>query len=93
MQAKEATETEIKNKVQLMETGTRIQVYGTVVETGKELEITPSDGSEVLRVCEEAYVQISTDTYEKVDAAADLIEMLLNSVSVKPDLKATTSQS
>ncbi|KAL9246313.1 hypothetical protein vseg_019863 [Gypsophila vaccaria] len=75
------------------ETGTRIQVYGTVAETGKELEITPSDGSDVLRVCEEAYVQISADTYEKVDAAADLIEMLLNSVSVKPDLKATTSQS
>ncbi|XP_074279485.1 uncharacterized protein LOC141604842 [Silene latifolia] len=76
------------------ETGTRIQVYGTLRETGKKVEITPSDGSDALRVCEEAYVRISADTYEKIDAAADLIELLLNSVLVKPaDHKAIISDS
>ncbi|KAH9618144.1 hypothetical protein KSS87_008497 [Heliosperma pusillum] len=72
-------------------------VYGSDGETQKRMEkveITPSDGRDALRVCEEAYVRISADTYEKIDAAADLIELLLNSVLVKPaDHKAIISES
>ncbi|XP_057515827.1 splicing factor-like protein 1 isoform X3 [Amaranthus tricolor] len=62
------------------ETGTRILVCGTKSETKEKVEITASDGNELLHSCDEVYVQISGDTYEKVDAAAALIELLLNSV-------------
>ncbi|KAJ0083932.1 hypothetical protein Patl1_29944 [Pistacia atlantica] len=47
-----------------------------------QVEISPSDGN-VQSTFEELYINISADTYEKVDAAADLIELLVNSVSVR----------
>lgn len=47
-----------------------------------QVEILPSDGSEVQSVYDELYVQISADTFEKVDSAASLIELLVTSVSV-----------
>ncbi|KAL2940757.1 Splicing factor-like protein 1 [Bienertia sinuspersici] len=73
------------------ETGTRIQVCGTKSETKEKVEITASDGNELISSCEEVYVRISSDTYEKVDAAAALIEMLFSSVSVKPAASTVSS--
>lgn len=46
-----------------------------------QVEISTSDGN-VQGAYEELYINISADTYEKVDAAADLIELLVTSVSV-----------
>ncbi|XP_044506026.1 proline-rich protein 36 isoform X2 [Mangifera indica] len=62
------------------ETETIIQVCGTKPDTGEKVEISPSDEN-VQSTFEELYINISADTYEKVDAAADLIELLVNSVS------------
>ncbi|KAL5765221.1 hypothetical protein ACOSQ2_017815 [Xanthoceras sorbifolium] len=62
------------------ETGTIIQVKGTKADTGEKVEISTSDGN-VQSAYEELYFHISADTYEKVDAAADLIELLVTSVS------------
>lgn len=76
------------------DTGTKIQVYGTKSEALEKVEIAASDRSEVLGSCGEVYVQISAETYEKVDAAAALIELLLSSVSGKfAASKASTSVS
>ncbi|XP_052186142.1 uncharacterized protein LOC127797339 isoform X2 [Diospyros lotus] len=52
-------------------------------------EIMPSDGNEAHY--EELYVRISADTYEKVDAAVALIELLVTPVSVNPTVVSTTS--
>lgn len=66
------------------ETGTRMQVYGIKSETQEKIvEITASDSSEVLSCCDELYVRIEADTYERVDAAAALLELLLSSVPGK----------
>lgn len=73
------------------ETGTKIQVCGTQSETKEKVEITASEGSELIRSCEEVYVRITSDTYEKADAAAALIELLLSSVSVKPAASTTSA--
>lgn len=45
-------------------------------------EITLSDGNDVQADCEELYVHISAETFEKVDAAVALIELLVTPVSV-----------
>uniref|UniRef100_A0A7C9APW3 K Homology domain-containing protein n=1 Tax=Opuntia streptacantha TaxID=393608 RepID=A0A7C9APW3_OPUST len=76
------------------ETGTRMQVYGIKSETREKIEITASDSSEVLSFCDELYVRIAADTYEKVDAAAALLELLLSSVpgkSAAPTAPASAS--
>lgn len=69
------------------ETGARIRVYGIKSDTKKESEITSSDGNESHGDYEELYVLVTAETYEKVDAAISLIELLVtpvlaNSVSV-----------
>ncbi|KAL8492061.1 hypothetical protein ACS0TY_023618 [Phlomoides rotata] len=51
------------------ETGAKVQVYGTKKDTGGKVEITPSDGNEIENTCEDMYVRVSADTFEKVDAA------------------------
>lgn len=48
-------------------------------------EIKPSDGNEVQGAYEELYVQISAETFEKVDAAVSIVELLVSSVSVSFD--------
>ncbi|XP_048424953.1 LOW QUALITY PROTEIN: branchpoint-bridging protein-like [Pyrus x bretschneideri] len=63
------------------ETGAKIQVYGTKAGTGQKAEIKPSDGSEIHGEYENLYVHISADTFEKVDAAVAVIELLVTSVS------------
>ena len=45
-------------------------------------EITLSDGNDVQADYEELYVHISAETFEKVDAAVALIELLVTPVSV-----------
>lgn len=47
-----------------------------------QIEIKSSDGSEIQGAYEELYVHISADTFEKVDAAVSVIELLVTSVSV-----------
>ncbi|KAL8529094.1 hypothetical protein ACS0TY_006530 [Phlomoides rotata] len=75
------------------ETGAKVQVYGTKKDTGGKVEITPSDGNEIENTCEDMYVHVSADTFEKVDAAVALIELLLTPVSVNPVSSSTTSTS
>ncbi|XP_057785565.1 leucine-rich repeat extensin-like protein 5 isoform X2 [Salvia miltiorrhiza] len=72
------------------ETGTKIQVYGTKSDTGGQVEITP-DGKEIDNAYEDMYVNIAADTYEKVDAAVALIELLITSVLMNPVSSSTTS--
>lgn len=76
------------------ETGTKMQVYGINSETQEKVEITASESSEVLSCFDELYVRIAADTYEKVDAAAALLELLLSSVPGKSAAsKASDSES
>ncbi|XP_022890671.1 splicing factor 1-like isoform X2 [Olea europaea var. sylvestris] len=64
------------------ETGAKIRVYGTRTDTGGKVEVTPSDGKETHGAYEELYIHVSADTYEKVDAAVALIELLVNPISM-----------
>ncbi|XP_024161172.1 splicing factor 1 [Rosa chinensis] len=63
------------------ETGAKIQVYGTKAETGEKAEIKQYAGSEIQAEYEKLYVHVSADTFEKVDAAVAVIELLVTSVS------------
>ncbi|KAG0454152.1 hypothetical protein HPP92_025456 [Vanilla planifolia] len=63
------------------ETGAKVRVYGTNLDSKVEREITKSDVNEALDAYGELYVHVSGDTYEKVDAAFALIELLLTPVS------------
>lgn len=47
-----------------------------------QVEITPTDEKEIEKTCEDMYVHVSADTFEKVDAAVALIELLVTPVSV-----------
>ncbi|KAF3946723.1 hypothetical protein CMV_027041 [Castanea mollissima] len=75
------------------ETGAKIQVYGNKAETGEKGEIKPSDGNEVQGAYEELYVQISAETFEKVDAAVSIVELLVSSVSGNLAAVSTASTS
>ncbi|XP_077236295.1 RNA-binding KH domain-containing protein isoform X2 [Tasmannia lanceolata] len=66
------------------ETGAKIQVHGT------KMEITQADGDEAQVSYEELYVHVSADTFEKVDAAVALIELLVTPVSVNSVAVSTT---
>ncbi|KAL6203801.1 hypothetical protein ACLB2K_027500 [Fragaria x ananassa] len=63
------------------ETGAKIQVYGTKAVTGEKAEIKQYAGSEIQAEYEKLYVHVSADTFEKVDAAVAVIELLITSVS------------
>lgn len=63
------------------ETGAKVRVYGTKLGLMEKREITKSDISEAKDVYEDLYVHVSADTYEKVDTAVALIELLLTPVS------------
>ncbi|XP_057508671.1 LOW QUALITY PROTEIN: uncharacterized protein LOC130791522 [Actinidia eriantha] len=73
------------------ETGAKVRVYGTKADTREKAEIAKTDGNETHGAYEELYVQISADTYDKVDAAVALIELLVTPVSVNPSAVSTTS--
>lgn len=62
------------------ETGAKIRVYGIKADTKKEIEITSLDGNEAHGDCEELSVLVTAETYDKVDAAVSLIELLVTPV-------------
>ncbi|KAI3994028.1 hypothetical protein MKX01_022324 [Papaver californicum] len=73
------------------ETGATIRIHGTKVGTGEKGEITSSNGNDVQNVYEELYVHVSADTFEKIDAAVSLIELLISPVSGNPALTTTNA--
>lgn len=73
------------------ETGAKIRVFGTKSNTGKK-EVTV-DEIDTQSFYEELYVHVSADTYEKVDTAVALIDLLVTPVSVNPVAVSTTSTS
>lgn len=75
------------------ETGARIRVYGIKAETGEKVEITSLDGNEIKSSYDELYVQVSAETFGKVDAAVALIELLVTPVSGKSAFVPSTSVS
>ncbi|KAG8387347.1 hypothetical protein BUALT_Bualt02G0012000 [Buddleja alternifolia] len=78
-------------KVPIPETGAKIRVYGTKSDTGMKVEVTPANGKEIDNTYEDLYVHVSADTFEKIDAAVALIELLVTPVSVNPVSTSTTT--
>ncbi|XP_060196749.1 uncharacterized protein LOC132626045 [Lycium barbarum] len=70
------------------ETGAQVKVYGTKADTGEKVEVTSGENDS--GAYDEMYIQVSAETYEKVDAAVALIELLVTRVSVTP--AATTTK-
>ncbi|KAF8105697.1 hypothetical protein N665_0157s0261 [Sinapis alba] len=70
------------------ETGAKVQVFGTKTG-GEKVELSPSDENEIQTSWQELYFQISSDTYEKVDATIAVIELLISSVSGNTGAEAT----
>ncbi|CAN6245967.1 unnamed protein product [Urochloa humidicola] len=73
------------------ETGAVIQVYGTKKINGEKSEIHHQDINEARAAYEDLYINVSADSYDKVDAAVALIELLLAPVSVKSTSTSTTA--
>ncbi|KAG9136329.1 hypothetical protein Leryth_003892 [Lithospermum erythrorhizon] len=72
------------------ETGAKLRVFGRKMESRDEVEITTTLEKESNCAYEELYVQVTADTYEKVDAAVDLIGLLIAPVSVNAASGSTT---
>ncbi|KQJ94735.1 atrophin-1 isoform X2 [Brachypodium distachyon] len=64
------------------ETGAKVRVYGTKKSNGEKGEVRQSDIHEAQAAYEDLYIHVSADSYDKVDAAVALIELLLTPVSV-----------
>ncbi|KAG7035824.1 bpb1 [Cucurbita argyrosperma subsp. argyrosperma] len=62
------------------ETGAKIQICGIKAGTGEKDEIKPTDGHEAQSGYEELYVCMSADTFDKIDAAISVIELLITSI-------------
>ncbi|KAI3954516.1 hypothetical protein MKW92_039215 [Papaver armeniacum] len=73
------------------ETGATVRIHGTKVGTGEKGEITSSDGNDVQNAYEELYVHVSADSFEKIDAAVSLIELLISPVLQGNSAIATTN--
>ncbi|XP_071907627.1 uncharacterized protein [Coffea arabica] len=73
------------------ETGAKVRVYGTRAVTGEKVEVTTPDGNETCGSYDELHVHVSADTYEKIDAAVALIELLVTPVSGNPASITVTS--
>lgn len=71
------------------ETGAKIRVYGTKADKAGKFEVNATDAKETVSSYEDLYVHVSADTFEKIDAAVALIELLVTPVSVNP-LSSTT---
>ncbi|XP_022153803.1 branchpoint-bridging protein isoform X2 [Momordica charantia] len=63
------------------ETGVKMRICGIKAETGEKDEIKPTDGHETQNAYEELYVYMSADTFDKIDAAISVIELLITSIS------------
>ncbi|KAL5221685.1 hypothetical protein ABZP36_026398 [Zizania latifolia] len=64
------------------ETGAKICVYGTKKTNGEKTEIHQPDINEAQDAYEDLYINVSADSYDKLDAAITLIELLLTPASV-----------
>ncbi|KAG8046255.1 hypothetical protein GUJ93_ZPchr0008g13673 [Zizania palustris] len=64
------------------ETGAKICVYGTKKANGEKTEIHQPDINEAQDAYEDLYINVSADSYDKLDAAITLIELLLTPASV-----------
>ncbi|XP_058787166.1 branchpoint-bridging protein-like [Vicia villosa] len=73
------------------ETGTKIKIRGTKADTGEKGEIKP--GTDVQCSYEEMHVNISADSFDKVDAAISIIELLISSVTGSSAAGSTPSVS
>ncbi|CAN6233302.1 unnamed protein product [Urochloa humidicola] len=73
------------------ETGAVIQVYGTKKINGEKSEIHHQDINEARAAYDDLYINVSADSYDKVDAAVALIELLLAPVLVKSTSTSTTT--
>lgn len=73
------------------ETGAVIRVYGTKKINGEKSEIRHQDINETQDAYEDLYINVSADSYDKVDAAVVLIELLLAPVSVKSTATSTAA--
>ncbi|KAK7387626.1 hypothetical protein VNO78_28551 [Psophocarpus tetragonolobus] len=68
------------NKKQLeKETGAKIKIHGTKADSGEKGEIRP--GTDIQCCYNEMHVNISADSFEKVDAATSIIELLVTSLT------------
>ncbi|XP_010412409.1 PREDICTED: splicing factor 1-like, partial [Camelina sativa] len=74
------------------ETGAKVQIFGTKTG-GEKVELSPSHENEIQTPWQTLYFQISSDTYEKVDAAIAVIELLMSSVSGNTGADAAPSSS
>ncbi|KAK7331470.1 hypothetical protein VNO77_25695 [Canavalia gladiata] len=61
------------------ETGAKIKIHGTKVDTGEKGELKP--GTDIQCSYKEMHVNISADSFDKVDAAMSIIELLIVSVT------------
>ncbi|KAK7280970.1 hypothetical protein RIF29_08578 [Crotalaria pallida] len=61
------------------ETGAKIKLYGTKADTGEKGEIKPRANNKCSY--EEMHVNVSADSFDKVDAAVSIIELLITSVT------------
>lgn len=75
------------------ETGAKVRIHGSKADTGEKKEITRSQGDEDQATYAELYVHISADTFEKVDAAVALIELLVTPISASSVSSSTASTS
>ncbi|XP_062191758.1 branchpoint-bridging protein-like [Phragmites australis] len=73
------------------ETGAIIRVYGTRKINGEKSEIHYPEIDEAQAAYEDLHINVSADSYDKVDAAVALIELLLTPVSVKSTDTTTTA--
>ncbi|CAM8913501.1 unnamed protein product [Rhodiola kirilowii] len=74
------------------ETGAKIQVFGTRRDSAEKVEIT-SDDKKSQDDYMELYVLVSADTYDKVDSAVALVELLVTPVTVSSASGPTLSVS
>ncbi|WCJ32435.1 RNA-binding KH domain-containing protein [Euphorbia peplus] len=63
------------------ETKARIQVFGTKADTGEKVQISASNVGETQTAYKELNIHVSAETFEKVDGAVALIELIITSVS------------
>ncbi|XVE78780.1 hypothetical protein DITRI_Ditri14bG0005400 [Diplodiscus trichospermus] len=75
------------------ETGAKVQVYGIKANAGEKVEISSPDDNETLDAFEELCVHLSADTFEKVDGAVALIELLVSSISGNLDTSSVPAVS
>lgn len=73
------------------ETGAKIKMHGTKADTGEKGEIKP--GTDIQCSYKEMHVNISADSFDKVDATMSIIELLITSVTGNLAAGSTTPTS